>query len=119
MVRKIWLFGKAALLLAALNGAAHAADVTVKPVDGGYVVSCSVQAQRLYLLADGAQVAVMQASAAGQVVCADVVATEQPVAVWSAWSETCTEEDGAMMCSATTLPVYSHFSYLPAIAGGR
>lgn len=121
MVRKIWLFGKAALLLAALSGAAHAADdVTVKPVDGGYVVSCSVQAQRLYLLADGAQVAVMQASAAGPVVCADVVATEHPVAVWSAWSETCTEEDGgALMCSATTLPVYSHFSYLPILPMGR
>lgn len=123
MVRKIWLFGKVALLLAAfalLHGNAQAADdVTVKPVDGGYVVTCNIQAQRLYLLADGAQVAVMQASSAGTVVCDDVVVTEQPVASWSAWSETCTEDGDTLMCSAATLLVYSRFSYLPIAVGGR
>lgn len=123
MVRKIWLFSKVGLLLAALalaHGNAQAADdVTVKPANGGYVVTCSVQAQRLYLVADGAQVAVMQASSAGVVTCADVVATEQPVASWSAWSETCTEDGDTLMCSAATLPVYSHFLYLPVVTGGR
>jgi hypothetical protein len=123
MVSKIWLSGKVALLLAALalvHGNAQAADdVTVKPVDGGYVVTCSVQAQRLYLVADGAQVAVMQASSAGMVTCADVVVTEQPVASWSAWSETCTEDGDTLMCSAATLLVYSRFSYLPIAVGGR
>ena len=123
MVSKLWLFGKVALLLAALalaSGNAQAADdVTVKPVDGGYVVTCNVQAQRLYLLADGAQVAVMQASSAGTVVCDDVVVTEQPVASWSAWSETCVEDGDTLMCSAANLPVYSRFSYLPVVTGGR
>jgi hypothetical protein len=122
MVRKIWLFSKVGLLFAALAlayGNAQAADdVTVKPVDGGYVVTCNVQAQRLYLVADGAQVAVIQASSAGMVTCADVVVTEQPVASWSAWSETCTEDGDTLMCSSTSLPVYSRFSYLPIATGG-
>lgn len=122
MVRKIWLFSKVGLLLAALafaHGNAQATDdVTVKPVDGGYVVTCSVQAQRLYLVADGAQVAVMQASSAGVVTCADVVVTEQPVASWSAWSETCTEDGDTLMCSAANLPVLFRFSYLPIVTGG-
>jgi len=123
MVRKFWLFGKVTVLLAALalaHGNAQAADaVTVKPVDGGYAVTCSVQAQRLYLVADGAQVAVMQASSAGMVTCADVVVTEQVVASWSAWSETCTGDGDTLMCSSTSLPVYSQFSHLPLVTGGQ
>jgi len=123
MVSKLWLFGKVGLLLAALalaHGNAQAADdVTVKPVDGGYVATCNVQAQRLYLLADGAQVAVMQASSAGTVVCDDVVVTEHPVTSWSAWSETCVEDGDTLMCSASSIAVYSRFSYLPIAVGGR